>query len=79
MSTLETSLLWTEKLLLPVVEVQAGRAPAAGVDVVDAVVGDAAAGAVGAVGVDAAAVGGLEHHVVDQVVGDLGVGGRRRT
>src|SRR5688500_11405574 len=57
-----------------VVQVDAHAAEAAGAHVVDHVVGELGALAVGAVGVDAAAVGGLEHHVVDLVVRDADVG-----
>src|SRR5204863_5094953 len=46
-------------------------AETAGLDVVDLVVGDLGAAAVHPEGVDGAAVGGLEHRVVDQVVGNL--------
>jgi hypothetical protein len=57
-----------EVITAGVVQVDPGCSVAAGADVIDAVVADLAAAPVGAVGIDAAAVGGLEHDVVDEVV-----------
>src|SRR6185295_10926948 len=51
----------------PVVEVDGHAAEAPGRDVVDAVVGDLSTLTVGPEGVDAAAVGRMEHHVVHDV------------
>ena len=63
--------MWsTTKFCEVVVQIDAGRAVAAGVNVVDDVVADFGSVAVGSPGVDAAEIGHLEADGVDQVVRD---------